>query len=86
MKTLVAALALMSLTSAGAFAACTQDDLVKKTQEFSTKLQAFAQKDSKKANEVSTKISSEASEKTSKIKTIDDSCAYYDDLIKMVSQ
>jgi hypothetical protein len=62
MKSLVAALALISFSSVAALA-CTQDELTKKTTEFSTKLQALAQKDSKKANDVSTKISSEASER-----------------------
>jgi hypothetical protein len=85
MKSLVAALALISFSSVAALA-CTQGELTKKTTEFSTKLQALAQKDSKKANDVSTKISSEASEKTAKIKTIDDTCSYYDELIKLVSQ
>ena len=85
MKTLIAALAIVSLSSVSALA-CTQDQLTKKTQEYSTKLQALAKKDPKKAQEVSAKISSEASAKTSKIKTLDDSCAYYDDLIKMVSK
>jgi hypothetical protein len=85
MKTLVAALALMSLSGATALA-CTQEELVAKSQDYSTKLQALAQKDPKKANEVGTKIASEASEKAAKIKTLDDSCAYYDELIKLVSQ
>jgi transketolase len=85
MKTLVAALALMSLSSAAALA-CTQDEMTKKAQDYSTKFQALAQKDPKKATEVSQQIQKEAQEKSAKIKSIDDSCAYYDDLIKLVSQ
>jgi hypothetical protein len=86
MKTLVAALALMSLTSAAALAACTQEEMTKKAQDYATKFQALAQKDPKKATDVSQQIQKEAPDKSAKIKTIDDSCAYYDELIKLVSQ
>ena len=85
MKTLVAALALLSLSGAAALA-CTQDEMTQKAQDYIAKFQALAQKDPKKAGEVSQQIQKEAPEKSAKIKTVDDSCAYYDELIKLVSQ
>jgi hypothetical protein len=85
MKTLVAALAIMSASSAAALA-CTPEEMTTKAQDYVTKFQTLAQKDPKKATAVSQQIQKEAPEKSAKIKTVDDSCAYYDELIKLVSQ
>jgi hypothetical protein len=85
MKTLVAAFALLSLSSAAALA-CSQDELQAKATEFATKLQAMAQKDPQKATKVSQDIAADAQKPENQSKSMDEACKYYDGLIAKVSQ
>lgn len=85
MKTLVAAFALISLSSAAALA-CTQDELAQKGQDFATKLQALAQKDPQKATKISQDIAADAQKPENQPKSLDEACKYYDGLIAKVGE
>jgi hypothetical protein len=85
MKTLVATLALISLTS-GAALACTQDELTAKGQEFQTKLTTLAQKDPQKASKLGQEIAADAQKPENQPKSLDEACKWYDGLIAKVSE
>ena len=85
MKTLVATLAFISLTS-GAALACSQDELTAKGQEFQTKLTALAQKDPQKATKLGQEIAADAQKPENQPKTLDEACKWYDGLIAKVGE
>jgi uncharacterized pyridoxal phosphate-containing UPF0001 family protein len=61
-----------------AHAGCTQEELLAKTQEFSTKVQQLAQKDSKKYQEVALAMQNDLPELQKNPQDSDKICAFYD--------
>ena len=83
MKTFVAALALLSLSSAAALA-CTQEEYTAKANDYTTQMQALAQKDPQKATKVAQDIAADAQKPEKQPKTLDEGCAYLQGLIDKI--